>query len=579
MKKTLLWTFYTLVTISVTYWGCTGSQYTQATENDDLYHSPKDRTVKTKNRTHQDATGQTILKKKDLIARLDQISTDIQNKDFEKAMLLFDSKQEIISEENVPKKALDQYKTIKTVLDQKKTEFNSNREKINAYQKQYNSMDYCSAIDLLGLSLTKENSYKETQDVQSKLTSSLKEAKQKCEDNGNKLQQWKKDYNNQEYEKLYQLLEISSYEKKYFYGKDLSELETLQKDLKDKYSTYNNIKYKILTTPERTINDINFNTLTYEESERYIQQLSTLLSVSNSELQKLQGKNPILLKEFAELKPKIERTIVQLKEYSETNRPLTLTEIYSVISNQKPITLEFLKKHCYNIDEYSCEMIEYATKDLWAANVLDVVDYFNLNEKYDTELKRKVFRGTQAGTDFLTKLKQIKQDHRRTVFVIELADCRSDYRNHSISDYDISKKRFEINIGDAICFTTPHTEKLDESSILIYRPPKTIYDFDVSKLPINRKVESKVIFTNYAEYIQIPVSEQVALNMENNKIDIRVFILTDIIGTKKVTYNRYWCSWIKQNKMKTLDVFTNSFVRLIIANDQTGEIYFDKVYL
>lgn len=568
MKRQLLWTLLILATVSTTQ-------------------------------------GQIVLKKKELKERIDQISTDIQNKDFEKAMTLFDSKQEIIQEDNVPKKSLDKYKTIKTTLKQKKKEFAANKEKVNSYQRQYNSKDYCSPLDLLGLSLTKENSYQETQDIQSKLTAPLRQAKQKCEDNNSKLTQWKKDYQNKEYEKLYQLLDIGYSEKNYFYQRDLTELETLQQALIGKYSVYKNVKDKMINAPDLTINSIDFNTLTYKQSEQYIKELKSVLSVSNAELQKPEGNNPILTQEFAKLKSRIESRISELHKFSEEHRPLSLSEIHSAVSLQKPITLDFLGKNCHGIDGYSCSMyghqvfggedvskivsVEYATKELWAANNLDVFSYFKLNEQYDTELKRKAFKSTSAYTDSLTKLKQVKQDHRQTVFVIELGQCAHFDRNHRITEYNLSKKRFEINIGGASCFTTPHTAKLDKSgtfsgeisnvfeSVYRYRPPKTIYDFDVSKLPISQKVESKMLFTFYAEYIQVPVSEQIALKIENNKEDISIYIVTDITGVKQTTYNKYWYM-PKDNERKTIEVFTNSFVRLIIANNKTGEIHFDKTY-
>lgn len=294
IKKILLWPLLTLATVSATY-------------------------------------GQTILKKKDLIAQLDQISRDIQNKDFEKAMTLFDNKQEIISEENVPKKAFDKYKTIKTILDQKKTKFNSNREKVNAYQKQYNSKDYCSAIDLLDLSLTKENSYKETHDVQSKLTSSLQQAKQKCNDNSNKLPQWKKDLENQEYEKLYKLIDINESDKNYYYESDLKQLESIQTAIYSKYIIYKAVNDKIMISPNNIINKINLDYLTYDEAIQYIDKFSNTIKTADTELQKLEGKNPQINAQYSKLKPKIERTLSELKEFSIKNKPADFSKIdYSI---------------------------------------------------------------------------------------------------------------------------------------------------------------------------------------------------------------------------------------------------------
>lgn len=294
MKKAFIWSITTLLTISVSY-------------------------------------GQSILKKKEVKERLDQISTDIQNKDFEKAMTLFDSKQEIISEENVPKKLFDKYKTIKTTVEQKKKEFDTNREKVNAYQKQYNSKDYCFAVDLLDLSLTKENSYQETQDIQTKLTSSLKQAKQKCEDNSIKLIQWKKDYQNQEYEKLHKLKDISQSDKNYYYESDLKQLESMQTAIYSKYIIYKAVKDKIVISPNNIINKINLNNLTYNQAIQYIDKLSNTIKTADTELQKLEGKNHQLIAQYSKLKPKIQRTLSELKEFSIKNKPPDFSKIdYSI---------------------------------------------------------------------------------------------------------------------------------------------------------------------------------------------------------------------------------------------------------
>ena len=136
MKKELAWIFIILLSITTTY-------------------------------------SQIVLKSKEIKERLNLIETKIQNKELERAIALFFSNQEIIYIENVSKKQRDQYTNIKSILDQKKRDFNTTREKVDYYQTLYSSKNYCSAIDLLDLTLNVENSSKETRDIQSNLSPAL----------------------------------------------------------------------------------------------------------------------------------------------------------------------------------------------------------------------------------------------------------------------------------------------------------------------------------------------------------------------------------------------------------------------
>jgi hypothetical protein len=103
--------------------------------------------------------GQTILKKIEVTTRLDQVSTNIQNNEFEKAMEIFYNTQKVISEKNVKKGDFDKYFEIKATLEQKKNEFDRNKGKVNTYLKHNKSEYYCSAIGLLDLRLNNKNSF------------------------------------------------------------------------------------------------------------------------------------------------------------------------------------------------------------------------------------------------------------------------------------------------------------------------------------------------------------------------------------------------------------------------------------
>ena len=142
-------------------------------------------------------------------------------------------------------------------------------------------------------------------------------------------------------------------------------METLQNNLKNKYSVYKSVKDKIITSPNNAINSINFNILTYEYSEQYIKELTTVLSISNSELQKPEGTNPILEQEFAKLKPIIESKIKELKQFSDINKPLSNKELEEYLSyNNRVLSIEQIFKHFKEINSEKTHSLMTNNKQL-----------------------------------------------------------------------------------------------------------------------------------------------------------------------------------------------------------------------
>lgn len=531
--------------------------------------------------------GQSILKKKEVSTKLDHISTNIQNKEFEKAMTIFYNEKEIISEDKVKKGDRDQYNKIMSKLEERKIEFDRNNEKVNAYQKQYDSAEYCSAIDLLDLSLNKENSYKETRDAQNKLRSSLTRIKQKCEENSNNILQWKKDYKNQDYEKLYGPIDISFSEKKYFYSNDLSELEVLHKKIKDKYEVYNSVKLQTITAPEEKMNSFaNFNTLTYEQSEKYIQELTTILRVGKSEIEKLEGFNPILMQRFADLEPEIKNNIVDLQEFSDLNKPLSNQELMDYLTNQTiKLSIEQIFKYFDKIDQSLIMYDEYSEMPEFQSILeLNVYEYFDLQGRYNSELGKQVFEKTDDYQNYRNELER-KRKHILENFYYHMGLNRVGGEKFTTSgpgyfidgsedfsvNYDLKKKGFPITIGKVLPYHC-------SGSFM----PKTISHLEFPNIPTTKVYDCTTNSENsYREIFLISVSEETALEMENNRSNIEILWLFQIKGIeerqlndidfKRDNRNNYGCE-------EPVDVVATKSLRLIVYNKSTNNIYFDKMY-
>ena len=191
------------------------------------------------------AKSQIILKRNALKKQLFKIDTLIQLKQYEKAMLLFDSKEKIIAEENVSKKSKELYTKIKNIIQDEKVIFDNTKAKVEKFKNEYSLKHYCKSIELVDIELNNENSYLETQQLKNSLLSDLIAAKEKCNDYTEKIKQWKLSYKNSEYEKLYSLLKFDDAEKDYFFENDLNDFNELITNLKAAKEKSDNYAEKI----------------------------------------------------------------------------------------------------------------------------------------------------------------------------------------------------------------------------------------------------------------------------------------------------------------------------------------------
>lgn len=215
---------------------------------------------------------------------------------------------------------------------------------------------------------------------------------------------------------------------------------------------------------------------------------------------------------------------------------------------------------------------------------LNVFDYFNLTETYDSELKKEVFKQTTEYKLLLDSLKNIKADYlsslyyltsfdkfKEDVFIKTKFDNSGRERTEYQVNYDIQKKGFLMDIGEVLPY---HCVR----NFL----PRVIEDIEFKQLPIHKKYNISNSKNSYTQYLFIPMDASTALEIENNRIDIGILLVFEIKGIYKAQFNDN--DFIKDSygyvnkKICKVEVVKGGNLRMLIYNKKSEVIYYDKLY-
>ncbi len=494
-------------------------------------------------------TAQTILKKKEVSDKLVQIKTEIDENNYEAAFNIFFDKENVILAENVKKKEIEKYNGIKATLENKKNEFEKTNDEVESLITAYNSKNFDNAIKLLSIKLSKENSYKKTQKKLEEILPKIKTTKSSCEENKVNIAKWKQGFENQEYENIYKILDFSNTFSNCFYNSDLSELQELQNELKPLHKIYISTKENTVDKPQKVLKSINYSYLDYEKSIQLIEQLNGFTEIINSEPDKLKGKNPLLVNDIQNTKQEIEKDLIKLKEFSEAKKPLSQAEVETLFkSSSMSIPFEKLLKYS-----------EPAYDEMYLIYDLNVFDYYSLNDKYDSDLKKSVYEKTSEYHEQFEELKQKKENMLKTKFYLQQND-------KFYGDYDINKKGFNINIiYDGYPESAPKSIRMKEK------------DMYFKSLTSKRKTFTIFGAGGIHEILFIPMNETNALEIENEKQNISIYYFFTPNGKEEVSY-QFICldGYSFCNTRKTL--LKAATVRVVVVNKVTKKIYYDKLY-
>lgn len=191
---------------------------------------------------------------------------------------------------------------------------------------------------------------------------------------------------------------------------------------------------------------------------------------------------------------------------------------------------------------------------------LDVFTYYDLNRDHPDETAKKSFMKTDEYKGLLRELKEIKASHSEIEFKTWL-----DF--HTYFHFDEKSKEFRI--------------PLTENTASAYStPPKTITDIHIPKLPTKWiKDESGLFEKAQKEVFVFKVDIKTTELIKKNNLDIRVYLLFKPKGVKTVNFSVYreaFGEW-KQEQESANMLYTDQ-VRIIVMNNTTSEVYFDKIY-
>lgn len=451
--------------------------------------------------TFCNSNAQIILKKKEVSAKLNEIENEINNKNFEKALNIFQSKNEIILEQNVRKKNREQFEQISLILSNKEKLMTKNKNKVELYIKDYENNKLCDASLLLSLNLTNENSFLETQkqyenlkpilseiiplciknekkvnackqdyssykycdavsclnmninseNAYSKTISDfnillpkIKEAESKCSAYSIKVKKWQMEYEKQEYNKLFKsVLALDQYETRFIPSNNRVQFENLKKDLGTKYEEQKKAQQtlrEIYIYPiESEVKEIKLAQLTYLKSQNYIELLADLTNRLNKEIKNNPKKYDNLENEIEQLKFKVNKVLNDLKAYSERNKPqrINLVQLYN----------DFAGEGMFGEPKYTDIQIEYFWKNdykgkavIATGTVYDIAETFFGTSTYITvQISTSHYVDLYLNSDEEDKLLSISKG-QKIEFMGELDHLGSGIiTHHSIKNVKILK--------------------------------------------------------------------------------------------------------------------------------------------
>ena len=236
---------------------------------------------------------------------------------------------------------------------------------------------------------------------------------------------------------------------------------------------------------------------------------------------------------------------------------------------------------------------------------LDVFSYYGLYDKYDTDLKKSVFKKSSEYKEKLNELKILKERLSTNFYYIKI--------NESLPDYNINKRGFYITgeeiigleIGNRkIYFEVPNSyNNFVFNSTLIRAATSNIISDDISGDYVENFITQlmtmgflelaqimngwkKECLKNFATLLKnrkaklilspreicIPCDEDKGLL--NNRNDIEIYIIFSVVDKMKFTQNL---------NLSGCDLYEEEYIttannRLIILNRNDKKIYFDKIY-
>jgi tetratricopeptide (TPR) repeat protein len=192
---------------------------------------------------------------------------------------------------------------------------------------------------------------------------------------------------------------------------------------------------------------------------------------------------------------------------------------------------------------------------------LDVMSYFELEDQYNTDLKKKVFKNSKEYKEKIAELKSLKTQTENQLYFINPP--------FELSEYNVKKGGFEIELGS----------NMGQGTAMAIAP-KSINDIIFSPFPTTQDsfcvMGECAPYGVYVEHLLLPVTEKNGIKIEEQYENIKVYLIFKLGGIKTIKFE-YYCTMYGWYTITQKKLFAK-WVRVIIANSQNGEVYFDKSY-
>ena len=224
-----------------------------------------------------------------------------------------------------------------------------------------------------------------------------------------------------------------------------------------------------------------------------------------------------------------------------------------LLNDKRALTLDSLDNLATNLGTVDVTK----AREICGVLKLDVFDYFHLYDKYDTDLKKKVFMESDEYKSLLEKEKIEKRKIENSFFYIQINPL---FRCHAYNkgEYSLKDKGFYVQTCWSMDYDFPH--KIDKNYIFF------------KALPSKLKTETYFGQKSKWEEFFIPLSESDGLNIENEPQKYSYIVLFKINGFETVAWDNMFANW--KIALPRVDK-----LRLVVFENSTNRIYFDKIYI
>jgi hypothetical protein len=189
---------------------------------------------------------------------------------------------------------------------------------------------------------------------------------------------------------------------------------------------------------------------------------------------------------------------------------------------------------------------------------LDVLNYYDeLKEKYNTELKMKFFKQSPEYLELAENLTVFRNGLKNS-FILFSSPASKDV----LSDYSLSTKSFSLEVmaGLSKSFGINGENHFVSNSFAL----------DLLKIKTQR-INEGFYESYYLTSLELVEKDEInALKIEENKNNILVYFITNIVDEKNLTKTEGF----KEHR----NVYFPSFYRILIFNKLTYEIYIDRLF-